>query len=459
MCIKVLKLILIVSLAMWHFGAGAQNDVNSPYSRYGLGDIRTKNFATLQSMGGISTGFSDPYYTNLSNPASLAELAATSFEIGFNAYITTLNPADEAIEPESSRGGNLTYFSLAFPLLNPLNRLLDRKSQDFSWGMGFALLPYSRVNHFSRYEEVLPDIGRVLRESEGSGGTNKVVWSNGLRYKHWSAGISLGYLFGNIREEKAVLYRDLPLAFANYFRNDASYRGLLFTAGMQYKLDLSGGKGKENPRDVRSITFGISTSAGTKFSTLSSDFRALKGVNPFTAPFQGLSDEFPDEVTDTISFVEDLDQRGKLAGDLSIGAVYYKGTKWILGTDLNLINGSKYQNDLDDDQLSNAYRFSFGFQLVPDATSYNNYLKRVGYRGGIGFGTDPRMINNNQIKQFDLNVGIGLPVVVSRQLSFINLGLNYSRQGGNIPIKESVLGFNLGVTLNNNLWFLKRKFD
>jgi len=81
------------------------------------------------------------------------------------------------------------------------------------------------------------------------------------------------------------------------------------------------------------------------------------------------------------------------------------------------------------------------------------------YRGGLRFGTDPRSINGSQIKQFSLNAGIGLPVVVSRQLSFINLGLNYRRLGGNIPIKEGLFGFNVGVTLNNNLWFLKRKFD
>ena len=98
---------------------------------------------------------------------------------------------------------------------------------------------------------------------------------------------------------------------------------------------------------------------------------------------------------------------------------------------------------LDDDQLTNAYRLSMGFQYIPDATSYNSYLKRAAYRAGISFGTDPRMINGEQIKQYELNLGIGLPVVVSRQLSFINLGLNYGRFGGNIPIKENIVGINV----------------
>ncbi|MCB0687045.1 MAG: hypothetical protein KDC53_10980 [Saprospiraceae bacterium] len=454
MCKKAIKLLTILVATLGHFCAMAQNEVDSPYSRFGLGDLYSDQFVPTLTMGGIGAAYSDLYQTNLSNPASLAALQATSFELGLDVSYSKLK-VPSTNESTSYLGGNLNYFSLAFPVINPVNRLLDRKSQDFNWSMGIALLPYSRVNHYSRREREIDNIGRVREEIEGSGGLNKVVWSHGVKYKKLYAGVSLGYLFGTILKEKSVLYRDLPLAFDNYSFNEASYRGFLLKSGLQYEFDLSNGKGAENIRDVKMITVGLSSTTGTRFRTLSTDFVALKGVT-----FQGLADEFPqNDETDTISYQTDIERSGKLSGDLSLGLVYRKGARWLLGFNTTFINGNKYENELSTYKLKNAFYVGAGFQYTPDYISYNSYWKRVMYRAGIQIGTDPRVINDEQIKQFSLNAGIGLPVVVSRQLSFINLGLNYGNHSGNIPIKESVLGFSVGVTLNNNLWFLKRKFD
>lgn len=52
------------------FFASAQS--NSPYSRYGLGDLFPQNNVTTRGMGGITAGYSDPYSINFNNPASYA---------------------------------------------------------------------------------------------------------------------------------------------------------------------------------------------------------------------------------------------------------------------------------------------------------------------------------------------------------------------------------------------------
>lgn len=443
----------LVLLSLVHINSTAQESANYPYSRYGLGSFNDINFAALRSMGGIATAFSDPYYTNLSNPASLASLRATSFEVGFD--VNKLWLTDDATSSSATyNGGNLNYFSLAFPLINPVNRLLDRRNDDFNMAMGFGLVPHSRVSHFTSMTEEIAEVGRVFRESEGSGGLNKVLWSNAIGYKKFSFGLSLGYLFGNIRKEFSDRYQDMPLAFANYSLSSASYRGFVFNTGAQYHLDLSDGKGLEDSRDIKMLTFGLSTSASTKFRTVSTDFVALKGPG-----YGGLADDVPDEETDTISYREDLERFGKLPGDLKFGLVYRRGTKLTAGMDYSFYSGSKYENDLDQDKLANGYRIALGFQYIPDFTSLTNYFERVSYRGGVNFGTDPREVMGNQIKRMQINAGIGLPVVVSRQLSFINFGIEYNRFGGDLPVSQSQLGFNVGVTLNNNLWFLKRKFD
>ncbi len=58
----------------------AQNTNVSPYSRYGLGDINPSTTIPQFSMGGLGTGYTDPTFINLSNPAGNAFLSKTTFD-------------------------------------------------------------------------------------------------------------------------------------------------------------------------------------------------------------------------------------------------------------------------------------------------------------------------------------------------------------------------------------------
>ncbi len=427
---------------------------NSPYSRFGLGDPIGTDFAPLRAMGGISTAYAHPFLTNLNNPASLGALQATAFEIGFDA--TRANLVPDQGNSNISWGGNMNYFSLAFPLINPVNRLLDRKGNDFNWGMAFSLLPNTRVSHFTSQLDNQENIGNVTREYKGSGGTNQFLWSNGFKYKQLYAGLSLGYIFGSIKDEKTVLLQDIVLAFHDYALRESSYRGFSWKGGLQYEIDLTNGAGLEDVRAAETITIGLSGNGRWDFRSLSTVFDARMGnsYEGLTLPMNGIVE------VDTLLYSEDVENRGKLPGELSFGVVYKKSTKWLLGLNYRTTAWSKYENELQTDQeFMNASQFAAGAEFVPDETAFKYYYQRIRYRAGIRAGTDPRVINGQQIKDLGISIGFGLPIVLSRQLSFINLGVEYNRHGGDIPIKENFLRFNVGVTLNNNLWFLKRKFN
>ncbi len=432
----------------------AQNSVNLPYSRFGLGDLVTEDFVMMRTMGGVSAGFSDAYYTNLANPASLGALVATSFEIGFYAGPTRLRTDNR---DERFWGGSLNYFSLAFPLINPVNRLLDRRSTDFNWGMSISLLPRSRVNHFTSLVENVTDIGNVTREYKGSGGTNSVQWGNGIKYKQFYFGLNLGYLFGAIKDELAIILprEDLPLVFHNYALEDVSYRGFHWRLGAQYVLDLTEKGAKDDPRSVQTVTFGLSANTNWSFTTVSEVLEARKSTL-----YNGLGDEISDSSTDTLSFVTGDRNKGKHPGQLSLGATYRKGDKWLLGVSYTTSGWSNYRNAPNrNDALMDTYRFSVGAQFIPDSRSYRYYHQKMQYRAGFHIGKDPRVYEGEQLTDFGLSAGIGLPIVLSRQLSFINLGIEYGKLGGSIPVRQSFIRYSLGVTLNNNLWFLKRKFN
>ncbi|WCC44500.1 hypothetical protein PJW08_12565 [Tenacibaculum finnmarkense] len=64
-----------------------------------------------------------------------------------------------------------------------------------------------------------------------------------------------------------------------------------------------------------------------------------------------------------------------------------------------------------------------------------------------------------EIKDFGINVGLGLPL--PRQLSNVNIGLEYGQKGtvSNNLIKEKYFNVRLSLSLNSTKWFHKRKID
>ena len=71
----------------------AQSSTNSPYSRFGIGDLQSQSFIKQKGMGGSGYAYSGIYNINITNPASLTSLYLTTFEIGVSGnsthYITT----------------------------------------------------------------------------------------------------------------------------------------------------------------------------------------------------------------------------------------------------------------------------------------------------------------------------------------------------------------------------------
>ena len=64
----------LVLLLAAYSPASAQD--NSPYSRYGIGDLVSPNHISSRGMGGINAGFSDFLSINFNNPASYSSVRA-----------------------------------------------------------------------------------------------------------------------------------------------------------------------------------------------------------------------------------------------------------------------------------------------------------------------------------------------------------------------------------------------
>src|SRR4030095_11334448 len=79
---------LIFSFFLLFVQFSSAQSTQSPYSRFGIGELQSQSFIRSKGMGGTGYGYSSPFHINFSNPASLASLYLTTFEIGVTGNST-----------------------------------------------------------------------------------------------------------------------------------------------------------------------------------------------------------------------------------------------------------------------------------------------------------------------------------------------------------------------------------
>src|SRR5216117_2802655 len=148
---------------------------NSPYSRYGLGDISPNTNIVNRGMGSFSAAYADPLSINFTNPASYASFLAYSeqrarrtvsgrvlFDVGLNLSNHTLREGSTANKFASS-DILFSYLQVGLPVKK-------------NWGLSFGLRQLSRIyykiDHFERVFDSntgLP-IDSAITEFSGQGG-------------------------------------------------------------------------------------------------------------------------------------------------------------------------------------------------------------------------------------------------------------------------------------------------
>ena len=433
-------LILLVNISTGQNFANIDPKNNSPYSRLGLGDLANQNLTSGIGMAGLSAALHDPYHLNLINPASAAFLRATAFEVGFNGEFSRLQNGNETA---NLWNGNLNYLAVGFPLINPINEVLDRKGNDIGWGMQFALVPFSVVGYDIENTETI-DTLTVSNHYRGSGGTYRFLWGNAFRYKNLSFGLNIGYIFGKLTNSRFINFDNLSTHhFFNDLLEETSISGFVWNIGAQYDYELKKLKkdGTKEPTGKK-LTFGFNANSPTSFSTNTSQM-FLRIPRPGTFGPR-----------DTISSATDLLGKGRLPAELNLGIVYEKINKLKLGINYRQTNWSVYENEAQSESLSNSFLLSVGGEFIPDVISYNNYFERVRYRFGAFYGKDPRSFNGQQLVEYGLSLGLGFPIILPRQqTSFVNMAFEIGQFGLSDALQETYIKMTLGFTLNDNTWF------
>jgi hypothetical protein len=428
---------------------------NSPFSRFGLGNLSPQYLASTGGMGGMTAAYRDPYHYNPMNPASLSSLRLTDFDFGLYAKNTTIDDGKNNLNGWS---GNINHIAIGFPTYSVINEIYDRKPREVRWAMGLALMPYNTMGYLVETQVNSPnnkiDSGIVKNFFIGSGGSYRLMWGNGVSYKGLSAGVNIGYLFGKMNYfRQNLLYDPNFNTYINNGQDNYTLGSFFWNLGLQYTITLDPKSKYGEKGDKKHIIIGGYTNPSMTMNTTST--RTLK--RQFLR--SGTIDERFDQIISDESGIQNI---GTLPSETTIGVNYENGSKFRGGIEYSSSSWSQYSNkaDLRFEPLKDASQFSVGAEFVLNKSKLKPDEEKIHWRVGYRAGTDPRVFNNEQVKKSALTFGLGLPMRVGRgaQISFMDLGIEYGKIGTE-KIVENYWRISLGFTLNDNSWFLKQRYQ
>ena len=128
---------------MMAIGATAQTSTNSPYTRYGFGQLSDQNFGNSQAMGGIAYGLRNGLQVNAANPASYSAVDSLTFIFDAGVSLQNANFKEGNIKT-NAKNSSVDYLAVQFRLAK---------------GLGFAagFLPYSIVGYNMSNTSTVPN--------------------------------------------------------------------------------------------------------------------------------------------------------------------------------------------------------------------------------------------------------------------------------------------------------------
>lgn len=422
---------------------------NSPYSRFGLGDLTPNTNTVNRGMGGISAGYSDILSINFNNPASYSGFQSRMeggkqmsgrvlLDVGINYENKTLSNPTQPVKFSSSYG----YFSY-IQLGVPLNK---------NWGLSFGLRPLSRINYKIDRRELLTDplsgnkIDSALTQFTGTGGTYLPNIGTGFAIKNFSIGANMSYLFGRKEYSTRRSLFDTINVYNSSNHTTSTFIGdIFFNAGAQYKISVN---------KQTALRLGVAGNWQQKLN-------ASRDI---------IRETFTRDINGTDSRLDSAFEQTNIKGEVVYPASYTagfvldhteeRGNGWLLGVDYSTTQWQDYRFFGEEDAIKKSWQLRVGGQIRP--TPARNFFSNIAYRAGFFIGPD--YINvGRELPQLGASFGLGLPIAnynrLTNQFTIINLGFEYSKRGNNDnTLKENLFRLSIGLNFSD-LWFSKRRYD
>lgn len=412
---------------------------NSPYSRYGVGDIVPNHNIVTRGMGGIAAGYINGQAINFTNPATYSALTSTVFDLGTEVdsrKLKTTNPTSSF----KATNAIFSYMQLGFPI-----KMKKANKKDIFLGMNIGLKPISRINYkISQYER-LTGIDSMVTLYEGSGGVNEAYVGTGLAIKNFSIGFNVGYMFGNKNYSTAKNFlNDTVSYYPSVSSAKTNFGGLLLNGGMQYAFRLN---------KTSLLRLGA-------YGSLKQDLTASRDLTHETVTYDA------DGTPIRVDSVYESNTKGTLVYPASFG---FGGTlqksNWTVGADFEMTNWKDYSFYNQKDSVQNNWKVRLGVEYFPAkvGTPLKKYFNFVKYRAGFYFGPDNVRLTNS-LPEYAFTFGAGFPLKLRKsyyetQNSILNTAIEIGSRGDNqSKIRENFFRISFGLSLSD-LWFRRAKYD
>lgn len=455
----------------------SQSGSQSPYSRYGLGDIMFAGSIAQLGMGGFSIAQNDSQAINYNNPSSMAALRLTVFDAGVRSE-------NSKYEINSLSGqhynGGLSYITLGFPIIYK------------KWGGSAGLLPYTTTGFNLQTSGTIADTLNYKNLYTGTGGISKLYFGNGFKVtRNLSLGFNTSYLFGTINKTRNTEFVENGY-YNSAYKLSSTYSALVFDFGGMFKSDsvfYIGKKDFKRYTERDSIT-PLGDTIKVTDDQLPDEFSAMEKKRikaarwlrlnvGLTGTYAGNHTE-TDEILsttykkfgnvsttkDTLLYQPKLKNEVTLPSSIGFGFSLQDHYHWMIGADATFQQWSKFvQSDIQD-TLKNAMKFSVGGELTPKFNS-QNFWNRVTYRTGFRYTQTQLNLKNTPINEIAFTFGLGIPIrkdnvtaAFFNYLSRVNCSVELGKRGttDNNLLKEEYVRFNIGVNITEQ-WFIKKKYD
>jgi hypothetical protein len=414
----------------------SQGGANSIYSQYGMGMLYPHQFGRSFGMGNTGYAISDNLTLNSFNPASVADLQYTTFDV--NVVSNTFQSKDGVNTPSQYTDASLGTIAIGTPLLK-------------NWGAMLGLTPFSSMGYSVKALNTDAVAGNYVDYFKGFGGINSLFFGTGYRYKGLSLGAKANYLFGTFNQQKLRVFDDAAY-FSAYKDQQYGVFDFTFDFGAQYRIKFN-----DNAQLTIGAVYGLQQNLNGEYSVSS----YITSQNTITDPMNGNSIKAIVENTTENPSSLALTLPSYFGGGL---AFKYRD-KLTLAFDYKQQDWSGFQ--LNAGSYNVGKNYNFGAEYVPNKNSIGNenYHKRIAYRFGLSYQKLPLEINVENVNDLSATIGVSFPLrkfKFERELfgSVINFGVQAGRRGtvNNGLVQDNYIKLNLGFTLNDK-WYIKRKFD
>ena len=394
----------------------AQNNTNSPFSIFEIGEIEFRDFGSTAGMGNVGIGVQSENFLNRRNPAALTTIDTLRFVFDVAAAIKF---SEFSTKENSARTNNFNFKSLAAGL-----RISKR------WTSSVGLKPFSSVGYNIKDQQYVEGSENNYDNVffTGSGGLNNFYWANAYEIlPGLSLGLTSSYLFGNVAHN---IDTDVYSV-----RTTHNISKIHFDFGLQYS-HLFG--------NHTNITVG-----GIYVNEAKIDIHRSKVVYSTTAVEQ--DQRLPDlnlRLPQTYGAGFSVN-RNKRDAEL-LFAADYQFSNW--STNLVRYEGLTY---------TDSHIYSAGLQITPNVNRFENYFQIIRYSIGACYNRSYLKVNGHQLNDFSISFGLGFPFTNQlRTISYVNLAVNVGESGtgkrGGITERYVLVSANMSLI---DRWFAKRQWD